>query len=330
MIDRRGFLKGAAAGGALLAAGGVASRVIASAPGAAADVPHTHPGHVLGLSAERQHADAITPMEFLTRFETGKVETLAGGRTLRTFEITSYPRTLTVARGVEFPAWTFNGTSPGPTLRATEGDRIRVVYRNGDVHPHSMHFHGIHPGNMDGVYEMIATDGEFVYEFDAEPFGLHLYHCHTLPTAKHFMKGLYGAFVIDPATPREPAREMTMVMNGWDVDFDGGNEFYTVNGIASYYLDHPIPAKVGEPQRIYLVNVTEFDLINSFHLHANFFKFYRTGTRLDHYDHTDTVMLCQGERGILEFTFKHPGRYLFHAHQSEFSELGWIGAFDVA
>lgn len=74
----------------------------------------------------------------------------------------------------------------------------------------------------------------------------------------------------------------------------------------------------------------EFDLINSFHIHANVFTLYRTGTRLDLYEITDTVTLCQGERCILEFSYKYPGKFLFHAHQSEFAELGWSGLFEVS
>ena len=81
--------------------------------------------------------------------------------------------------------------------------------------------------------------------------------------------------------------------------------------------------------RIYLVNLTEFDLINSLHLHGNFFRVYRTGTDLDRFDWTDNVVLAQGERCVLEFSFKHTGKFMFHAHQSEFAELGWMGVFDV-
>jgi manganese oxidase len=77
------------------------------------------------------------------------------------------------------------------------------------------------------------------------------------------------------------------------------------------------------------VNITEFDLINSFHMHGNVFRLYRTGTDLERYETTDTVMLCQGERAILEFTYKFPGLFMFHAHQSEFAELGWSGMFNV-
>ena len=92
-------------------------------------------------------------------------------------------------------------------------------------------------------------------------------------------------------------------------------------------MRHPIRVRVGEPIRVYLVNLLEFDLLNSFHLHAHFFQEYRTGTRLEPGNYTDTVMLCQGERSILEFDFRFPGQFMFHAHQTEFAELGWMGLF---
>ncbi len=80
--------------------------------------------------------------------------------------------------------------------------------------------------------------------------------------------------------------------------------------------------------RIYLANLTEFDLINSFHLHGEFFRHQPTGTG-DHWEYTDTVVQCQGQRGVLEIDFTHTGRFMFHAHQSEFTDLGWMGFFDV-
>ena len=120
-----------------------------------------------------------------------------------------------------------------------------------------------------------------------------------------------------------------MMMNGFDTNYDGDNEVYAVNSVAFHYQRHPIQLRVGELVRIYLFNMTEFDLINSIHVHGTFFKYWRTGTRPDHYDYTDTVLLCQGERGLLEMTFDHPGLFMFHAHQAEFAELGWMGLFEV-
>ena len=120
---------------------------------------------------------------------------------------------------------------------------------------------------------MVAPGQDFTYEFDAEPFGLHLYHCHVTPLRKHIEKGLYGTFIIDPKEGREEADEMVMLMNGFDTNFDKENEVYTVNGVAFHYQRYPVKIKQGEKVRVYLVNMTEFDLINSMHMHANFFDY---------------------------------------------------------
>src|SRR5262245_21860942 len=251
------------------------------------------------------------------------------GSLLREYEIFAVDREIEIAPGLFFPAWTFNGQVPGPTIRATEGDRIRIRFLNQGSHPHTLHFHGWHPPAMDGSLPEHQVDpgGEFLYEFDAEPFGLHLYHCHAVPLKRHIHKGLYGAFIVDPQTPRPPADEMVMVMNAFDTNFDGENEVYAVNTVGHFHMTEPIRVAVGRPVRIYLVNVTEFDLLNSFHLHGMFFQVNRTGTALEARETTDTLMLCQGERAILETTFRYPGPFMFHAHQSEFAELGWMGMF---
>ncbi|MEX2281649.1 MAG: multicopper oxidase domain-containing protein [Gemmatimonadota bacterium] len=288
-----------------------------------------HEEHGANLAVGELRPGGFDPMAFLTHFDYGKVSKLPNGQTLREYELVAMDKEIEVAPGVFFPAWTYNGQVPGPTLRCTEGDRLRVNFVNAGSHPHTIHFHGIHPANMDGVFEVVDPGRTYTYEFDAEPFGLQLYHCHAIPLKRHIHKGLYGTFIIDPKTPRPQAREMVMVMNGFDTNYDNDNEVYAVNTVGFHYQNHPIPLKVGELNRIYLTNLTEFDLINSFHLHGNFFRFYRTGTDLERFDWTDNVMLCQGERGLIEFTFNHPGRFMFHAHQSEFAELGWMGVFDV-
>jgi FtsP/CotA-like multicopper oxidase with cupredoxin domain len=235
---------------------------------------------------------------------------------------------LEVAPGIFFPAWTYNGTAPGPIIRATEGDTLRVRFENHGSHPHTIHFHGIHPSNMDGVFEVVDPGGRFIYEFEARPAGLHLYHCHATPLKKHIHKGLYGAFIVDPKEARPPAQELVMVMNGFDTDGDGENNFYTVNGRSFYYARYPIRVKRSQLVRIYLANLTEFDLINSLHLHGDFFRYQPTGTG-ENWEYTDTVMQCQGQRGVIEIQFANAGKFMFHAHQSEFAELGWMGFFEV-
>jgi FtsP/CotA-like multicopper oxidase with cupredoxin domain len=358
---RRGFL-----GAGLLAAGA------AALTGGRASGQTGHPGHEMpvqpdgvGKAGHRAaHGAMITvgevdsarngfdPTAMLTDWETGTVSTAPDGRIMRTFELTAEDKEIEIAPGVMFPAWTFNGRVPGPALRATEGERLRIVFRNDGSHPHSMHFHGIHAARMDGVpgAGLIGPGEEFVYEFDAKPFGCHLYHCHALPLARHIHKGMYGLFVVDTDPARHPDhvdvarsrllgtpengqwQEMAMVMNAFDTTFDGENEFYACNTIAHCYAKKPIKVIRDRPVRIYLVNVTEFDPINSFHLHANFFDYFDQGTTLTPTLKTvDLITQCQAQRGILEFSFKdhETGLYMFHAHQSEFTELGWMGMFEV-
>lgn len=284
-----------------------------------------------GFDGDVDHiANGFNPSDLLTDFDYGTVSTMSNGQTLREYNVFAGLRTVEVMPGVKYEAWTYNGRVPGPTFRCTEGDRIRINFTNGTGHAHTMHFHGIHPAGMDGVFEQVASGGNFVYEFDAEPFGLHLYHCHMFPLAEHIARGLYGAFIIDPKQGRPKAdREFVMVMTGTDLDFDSENDVYAVNFIPFHYDKHPIEIKVGELVRVYLVNILEFDPINSFHLHANLFHYYPTGTSLTPSEYTDTIAQMQAQRGILEFRYKFPGKYMFHGHKTEFAELGWTGVFDV-
>lgn len=311
----------AAAGGALA----IQRPAIAQDSSTATVKQHHHDMMAVGELTPGQ----FDPDAYLTQFDTGKISILPDGRTLREYELEAVDREIEVAPGVFYPAWTYNGQVPGPTIRCTQGDRVRIKFTNRGSHAHSVHFHGIHPANMDGAFEMIGPGNSYVYEFDAEPFGLHLYHCHTIPLKRHLHKGLYGVFIIDPKGGRPPAREMVMMMNGFDTNFDSENEVYAVNTVAFHYQKHPITIQKDELVRVYLVNITEFDLINSFHLHGNFFRLYRTGTDLERFEWTDTVMMCQGERAVLEFAYQHTGPFMFHAHQSEFAELGWSGVFQV-
>ena len=326
-MTRRQVLAGAAPVIAALPMAGVAAAPALSggAAGARNGAGHGPGGHAAMIGAQvpapggpHDLDDLLSPPPALPH---------SPGR-VRRYRITAVDREVEVAQGVRFAAWTYNGTVPGPVIRATQDDLLEVRFTNGGEHPHTIHFHGIHPADMDGVFEVVHPGDDFTYRFPARPYGMQLYHCHATPLKKHIHKGLYGAFIIDPPTPRRPARELVMVMNGFDTDGDGENNFYAVNGKAFYYARYPIRVRRSETLRIYLANLTEFDLINSFHLHGEFFRYYRTGST-DHFEYTDTVMQCQGERGIIEIDWHHAGRFMFHAHQSEFAELGWMGFFDV-
>ncbi len=273
----------------------------------------------------------LDPDKYLTDVLPSTISKLPNGQTLRTFEVHAVNKEIEIAPGVFFPAWTYNGHVPGPTLRATEGERIRIIFKNLGDRPHTMHFHGFHAASMDGAHlnQLVPQNSTFIYEFDADPVGVHLYHCHATPISQHIHNGLYGLWIVDPKEPREDAKELYMVMNGFDPNFDEENEIYAVNTVAFHYARHPIEIKQNELIRIYLANILEFDMINSFHIHATFFDYYPTGTQKEPRDYTDTILQGQGERGIIEVRFPYTGDYMFHAHKTEFAERGWMGFFRV-
>jgi len=241
-------------------------------------------------------------------------------------EIDVVERSHRISRSHTLQAWTYNGTVPGPIIRATEGETIRVRFRNATGHDHNLHFHGRHSPLHDG-WEPVPPGGETVYEITAGPAGVHPYHCHTMPIDRHIARGLYGMLVVDPPGGRPPAHEVALLLSGFDLDEDGRNEVYAWNGIAGFYEKFPIKLPAGEPVRAYVVNATEFDPVASFHLHAETFDVYPAGIGESPAFTHDVVTLGQMDRAILEFTLSERGRYMFHPHQHAIAHRGAMGWF---
>ncbi|WP_202806641.1 multicopper oxidase domain-containing protein [Kribbella catacumbae] len=209
---RRGFLLGGA-GVALGAVSGGAAQADPTPP-----VDHgAHAAHGGGINGptfrggQVDHlANGFNPTEILRGFDHGKTSKLPDGRTLREWEISAIDREIEVAPGVWFPSWTFNGRVPGPTLHCKAGDRLRVRFINGSEHPHTMHFHGIHPAEMDGVpgigRGVIEPGGEFVYEFDAEPFG---FISTTVTWVRWLSTSRAACTACSSSTHRSPGRRRT-------------------------------------------------------------------------------------------------------------------------
>lgn len=341
-----------------------------------------------------------TAVEYLTFFNCGHVSKDESGKTVRQFTliVEENQKIPITYEGHIFDGWTFNGTIPGPTIRVTEGDlvRIRVINSNDNTRAHSLYTQPINFGK-DNAFTMSGQPGgtispgkSFTYEFIAGPYGVYPYYCHVEPMADHINRGLYGMMIIDPKEPRPHMTEMAMLLNGYDLDLDlegpitlppvapieGGetdlptnsssdnntntetntsnmthgsvpsneeesandqstvreervNEIYTVNGKAFDYMMNPIVLHTGEPYRVYVINMLEFDPVNSVHVHGAMFDYYSAGTNKTADYLTDIVTLAEGDRGIMEFTYAYPGTYMFHAHQTLFTDLGWMGLFDV-
>lgn len=125
-----------------------------------------------------------------------------------------------VAYGVEREVWTYDGQVPGPLIRATEGDTLRIRVKNNLPRPTTIHWHGIHQidtWQMDGVEGLtqpgIPTGAEFTYEFLARPAGTHWYHSHT---GVQYSEGLFGPIIIDRRDePGRYDRDEVMVVNDW-------------------------------------------------------------------------------------------------------------------
>ncbi len=340
--SRRAFLRRSALGGLGLAGLGLGGRQVAAAArtdtgatgAAATHGPDAYPegrgivgdaavaanyGHGAAppVGAPATLLDAVTRPPERDRQAPGAV---------REYELDVLETSLEVAQGVVMEVWTYGGLAPGPILRATEGDTLRVTVNNRTERPHNLHLHGRHSPQMDG-WEPIPPGDSFTYEVTAEPFGVHPYHCHTMPLAVHISKGLYGAFIVDPPQPRPPAHEVVLVLSGWDTNGDGRNELATFNGVAGWYQRHPITVPVGELVRVYVLNMTEHEPVASFHLHAQTFDVFWHGTSTTPDLHADTIGLTMGDRAIVEFTLPERGRYMFHPHQRHLADAGAMGWF---
>ena len=333
-FSRRDFFRA----GALTALATAGAASVAQQTQQALAAPPAHPGHDLGIPTlvgdVNHQRNGFNPSDLLTDFDTGQVSELITGQTLREYQVTVTEQTLELVPGIEFPAWTYNGRIPGPAIRCVEGERVRILFSNQSSRPHSMHFHGVHPAEMDGVpgsgIGLVGPGEETIYEFEAEPFGVHLYHGHSYPLAQNIGRGLFGAFIVEPKEGWPPVdRELLMVLNSLDLNLDDRNDFYAVNTIPFHYQKLPIPIGVGEQIRLFLINMVEGDPLVTFHLHGNFFHYYPTGTRLTPSEFTDTIALAQAQRGILEFSYKFPGLYLFRAQNARLAELGCLGLFNV-
>jgi manganese oxidase len=102
---------------------------------------------------------------------------------VKVFHLVAEPVKQKIIPGRIFDLWGFNGSAPGPTIQAHEGDRIRVVFDNHLPEPTGIHWHGLElPIEMDGVagigQKPIMPGERFVYEFALHQNGTFFYHSH--------------------------------------------------------------------------------------------------------------------------------------------------------
>ena len=249
---------------------------------------------------------------------------------MKVFNLTAKPVRWQLTDNVTVTAWSYNGTVPGPMLRATEGDKVRVIFKNELPEATTIHWHGIDvPNAYDGVPGMptpaIQPGETFTYEFTVNTPGSYMYHSHTA-SDKQVSLGLYAPFIIDPATPPAdpPAIDQSLMLSEWRVV--GGEtypampmagmepNYFTINGKA-FPATEQIQAKVGDRIRLRLMNIGQF--VHPIHVHGAAFQIVATdghpvpaGAQLT----KDTVAVAPGERYDIEFTFTEPGMWMVHCH----------------
>ncbi len=267
-----------------------------------------------------------------------------------------------VAPGVKMRAWTFNGTVPGPVVRATEGDTIEVTLENADMGGGSKGTkHGGHGGHRAAhagmwhsidfhaalvapnvAFTSVAPGKTHTFSFVAQNPGVYVYHCGTAPMLEHIGMGMYGMIIIDPAEGRPPAREITLVQS----EFYGKVKnrrlhssykamqtqrprFVAFNGHSQRYFRHPIKVPVGQPVRIYVVDAGP-TLGSSFHVVGSIFDSYQhDGNPDDVLHNVSTQFIPPGGAAVFELTFPEAGTYPFVSHAMRDMDLGAMGRFEA-
>lgn len=214
--------------------------------------------------------------------------------------------------GQVFPAMAYNGMVPGPEIRVTEGDKVRIVVTNNMSESTGIHFHGIlTPNSVDGVpfitQPVIEPGGTYIYEFETRNSGSHMYHSHH-NAAEQVVRGMLGAFIIEPKdTSQSPVvdAEYVMILN------DSGLG-YTING-KSFPYTQPVVAKLG--QKILIRYMNEGLMIHPMHLHGMpQLVIAKDGYPLSAPYLCDTLNIAPGERYDVLVDATEPGLWAFHCH----------------
>ena len=253
-------------------------------------------------------------------------------RGVKVYDLTCSEVEWEISPGKRMKAWVYNRQLPGPMIRVTEGDRVRIRVKNELPESTAVHFHGLEvPNDQDGVpfitQPPIKPGQSFTYEFTVTNFGSHMYHSHH-NAAKQVGMGLLGAFIVDPKNPKdEPVVDVDAVMILNDMAHG-----YTLNG-KGFPATEPIVCKRGQKVRIRFMN--EGMQIHPMHLHG----MHMTVIAKDGWTQPmpwkcDTLNIAPGERWDVIVNATNPGTWAFHCHilthaESEHGMFGMVTALVV-
>jgi manganese oxidase len=266
------------------------------------------------------------------------VETL-GGVTLpfemqdgfKVFHLTAEPVTHEFAPGFVAKCWGYNGRTPGPTIEAVEGDRVRVFVENKLPEHTSIHWHGLLlPNGMDGVSGVtqpaIGPGETYVYEFELRQNGTFMYHPHA-DEMLQMAVGMMGMFVVHPKRPREPRvdRDFAVMIHEWAIHpgtFRPDPAVMTDFNVFSFNSKvfpaiPPLVCRTGQRVRVRLGNLSMDE--HPIHVHGHHFRVSGTDggpvPPSAQWPET-TVLVPVGATRDMEWIADAPGDWAFHCHKS--------------
>ncbi len=222
--------------------------------------------------------------------------------------------------------WGFNGSAPGPTIQVTQGDKVRVIFKNELPESTSLHWHGFEDqigyDGMPGISQAPVKPGEsFTYNFVIKQEGTYFYHSHM---AMQEMAGMLGAFIMHPKVPYRPQCDKDFAINlqaYWvlpnstapntmNMEFN----WLLLNGKAGPAAT-PLIVRQGDRVRIRFVNLS----MNHHPMHLHGHTFYVTGTEGGRIPETawwpgNTVLVGVAQSRNIEFVADNPGDWMLHCH----------------
>lgn len=245
---------------------------------------------------------------------------------VKVFHLIAEPVKQVIVPGRTFDLWGFNGSAPGPTIQANEGDRVRIIFDNHLPEPTGIHWHGIElPNDMDGVpgvtQKLVMPGERYVYEFTLHQNGTFFYHPHM---AMQEMVGMLGGFIMHPKTPYTPRVDKDYLIalqeyavlpnrtmpNSMNMEFN----WLTFNGKAGPAAT-PLVIKHGERVRIRIINLG----MDHHPIHLHGFTFWVTGHEGAREPESiwlrgNTTLVGVAQARDIEFVADRLGEWMFHCH----------------
>jgi len=250
-----------------------------------------------------------------------------------------------IAPGVRYNTWAFDGHgAPGPVVHVRQGQTVEMTLTNGGAIPHSIDFHAARIA-PNVAFKDVAPGESFTFRFTAGDPGVYMYHCGTKPVLAHIANGMYGAIVVDPATPLPKAdHEYVLVASEWYLSSDGVEEpasldmakaramepdWTTFNGYANQYVTHPLTADPGETVRFYVVAAGP-TLDTDFHVVGTIFdRAWVNGDMTQFQTGVQTVGVPAGGGAVFDVKIDEPGLYPFVSHAFAHVDLGQVGLLKI-